>query len=288
MAGGDAWRLAEEAAMAAGVELRPLSGLEDADRILRVMVATWGEHQLVPREMMLALADSGNEPYGAFLEGDLAGYVLGWMGLDLDGPHVHSHMLAVLPGLRSRGVGYALKLAQRARALDAGYHVVRWTFDPLQARNAHFNLNKLGVLCDRFRRDFYGEMTDALNQGDRSDRLVVRWDLDHIGPYATPSGPDVAALRASGSVKLSKPERGEEPRAAAGGTVRVSIPADYSRLKEREPGLATEWREAVGEILEECFGFGMIVAGFVSERERDHGGSHYVLATPEAIGDGPR
>src|SRR5437870_3211225 len=168
MAGNTAWKLAEDAARAADIELQPLTTLEDADRILHVMVATWGEHQLVPREMILALADSGNEPYGAFQEGDLVGYVLGWMGRDGDGPHVHSHMLAVLPGLRSRGVGYALKLAQRARALDAGYRVVRWTFDPLQARNAHFNINKLGVVGDRFRRDFYGEMTDALNRGDRS------------------------------------------------------------------------------------------------------------------------
>ncbi len=84
MAGNDAWKLAEDAAMAADVEVRPLSAIEDADRILRVMVATWGEHQLVPREMLRALADSGNEPYGAFRQGELVGYVLGgwaWTGM---------------------------------------------------------------------------------------------------------------------------------------------------------------------------------------------------------------
>jgi len=283
MAGDDAWKLAEDAAMAADVEVRPLAAIEDADRILRVMVATWGEHQLVPREMLLALADSGNEPYGAFRQGELVGYVLGWVGLDRDGPHVHSHMLAVLPGLRSRGVGYALKLAQRAQAMDAGYRVVRWTFDPLQARNAHFNLNKLGVLCDRFHRNFYGAMTDVLNRGDRSDRLVVRWELDHvIAPYAAPTGPEVAVLRASGPQGMPKPERGEEPRVAAGGTVRVSIPADYSGLKERDPALASEWRDAVGEVLGRCFDLGMIVLGFTREPE----GPRYVLTVPAtAVGE---
>jgi len=278
MAGDDAWKLAEDAAMAAGVELRPLAAIEDADRILRVMVATWGEHQLVPREMLLALADSGNEPYGAFRQGELVGYVLGWMGLDADGPHVHSHMLAVVPERRGRGVGFALKLAQRARALESGNRVIRWTFDPLQARNAHFNINKIGVVCDRFRRDFYGEMTDALNRGDRSDRLVVRWDLDRpVVARSAPHGPAVTVLTASGPPELPKPERAEEP-VTDGRTVRASIPADYGALKERDPGLASEWRDALGEVLEECFALGMIVAGFASE---PGGGPQYALAMPE-------
>ncbi len=278
MAGSEAWRLAEDAATAAGVELGPLSAIEDADRILRVMVATWGEHQLVPREMLVALADSGNEPYGALRQGELVGYVLGWMGLDGDGPHVHSHMLAVVPEDRSRGVGFALKLAQRARALESGYHVVRWTFDPLQARNAHFNINKLGVVCDRFGRNFYGEMTDALNRGDRSDRLVARWDLDRpVGPRPAPQGPAVTVLAASGPPELPKPERAADP-VTDGRTVRVSIPADYAALKERDPGLASAWRDAVGEVLEECFALGMIVAGFASE---PGGGHQYGLAMPE-------
>jgi len=274
MAVSAARTLAEDAARAAGVELRLLTTLEDADRILRVMVATWGEHQLVPREMIRALADSGNIPYGAFRRDELVGYVLGWMGLDGDGAHVHSHMLAVLPGSRSGGVGYALKLAQRAQALEAGYRVVRWTFDPLQVRNAHFNLNKLGVQCDRFHRDFYGAMSDALNRGDRSDRLVVRWDLDQaVGSSTSPPGPHVDALRAGGPPEMPMPERGEEPAVDAGGSVRVGIPADYAGLKERDPALASEWRDAVGEVLDRCFDLGMMVVGLT----RDPDGPRYLL-----------
>jgi predicted GNAT superfamily acetyltransferase len=283
MAVNAARTLAEDAARAAKVELRLLTTLEDADRILRVMVATWGEHQLVPREMIRALADSGNIPYGAFRGNELVGYVLGWMALDGDGPHVHSHMLAVLPGSRSGGVGYALKLAQRAQALEAGYRVVRWTFDPLQARNGHFNLNKLGVQCDRFHRDFYGAMSDALNRGDRSDRLVVRWDLDRaIGSSTSPPGQHVDALRASGPLEVPTPERGEEPALAAGGSLRVGIPADYAGLKERDPALASEWRDAVGDVLDRCFELGMIVVGF----SRDPHGPGYVLTAPPAAADG--
>ena len=103
---GDAWRLAFEAARAAGVELRPLPELEDADRILHVMSATWPGHEPVPREMLRALADSGNVPFGAFDGEDAIGFVLGWVGVDPeDGLHTHSHMLAVLPDRRHAGVG---------------------------------------------------------------------------------------------------------------------------------------------------------------------------------------
>jgi predicted GNAT superfamily acetyltransferase len=281
MGADQAWELAEAAARKAEVELRPLTTLEDADLILRVMVATWGEHQLVPREMIRALADSGNEPYGAFREGELVGYVLDWMGLDGDGSHLHSHMLAVAPGLRSRGVGYALKLAQRARALQAGYHVVRWTFDPLQARNAHFNIDKLGAVCDRFHRNFYGEMGDVLNRGDRSDRLVVRWDLERPpGPLPALRASSVTALRCAGPDDLPRPERAEAPFDQGGGVVAVAIPPDYPRIKELDPVLASTWRNVLGDVLEEWFGLGLVVAGFASDREA--GGPRYLLSRPGA------
>ena len=150
----DPWELAFEAARAAGVELRPLAELEDADRILRVMNATWAGPEPFPRELLRALADSGNVPFGAFDGDETIGYVLGWAGVDPDdGLHTHSHMLAALPDRRHRGVGYALKLAQRAQALDQGIAEIRWTFDPLGARHGYFNLSTLGAVADRFDRN---------------------------------------------------------------------------------------------------------------------------------------
>ena len=117
----DAWARAHDAAASANVQLRALTSVEDADDIIRVMIATWGEHQLLPREMIRALAHSGNTPWGAFDGDQLIGYVLGWSGVDPDdGLHTHSHMLAAVPDRRHRGVGYALKLAQRAQCLDQG------------------------------------------------------------------------------------------------------------------------------------------------------------------------
>ena len=242
---GSPWARAHAAAAAAGVSLCPLTSTQDAEAILAVMIATWGGHQLLPREMIVALGESGNTPYGALDEaGLLVGYVLGWAGLDEDGLHVHSHMLAALPDRRHRGVGFALKLAQRAKALDQGIRVMRWTFDPMIARNAWFNLGKLGAVADRFRRDFYGPMTDTLNAGERSDRLVVRWELDaEPGPHPEPV--DTQTLR---------------------------IPREYAELREGDPATARAARDATAAAFEASFAAGRCAVGFDPER------SAYLLA----------
>jgi predicted GNAT superfamily acetyltransferase len=232
------WEQAHAAAAAAGVSLRPLSSLDDADHILAVMIATWGEHQLLPREMIRALAESGNDPYGAFDGDEMIGYVLGWAGVDHDGPHVHSHMLATLPSRRHRGVGAALKLAQRAQALDHGFRVVRWTFDPMIARNAYLNLVKLGAVADRFHRDFYGQMSDTLNRGERSDRLVVRWEL----------------------------EREPGPRDVAVDAATVAVPAEYADLRDADRDRALAERDRVAAELERHLAAGAEAVGFDRDR----------------------
>jgi predicted GNAT superfamily acetyltransferase len=258
----EAWDRANQAARAAGVALRPIATLEDADRLLRVMAATWGDHEGVPREMVVALADSGNAPYGAFDGEDLIGFVLGWAGVSAeDGLHAHSHMLAALPDRRHAGVGFALKLAQRAQCLDQGIDVVRWTFDPLVARNAWFNLVKLGATADRFLPDFYGEMTDAVNRGDRSDRLLVRWDL-----HREATGPRPAA----GQIVLgpegdpARPSPGG-PRPPVGHPALVRIPREYQRLRADDPRLGDAWREAARAAFRACFDAGLIVTGFTED-----------------------
>jgi predicted GNAT superfamily acetyltransferase len=170
-------------------------------------------------------------------------------------------MLAALPDRRHAGVGYALKLAQRAQCLDQGIGLVRWTFDPLVARNAWFNLVKLGAAADRFLPDFYGEMTDSVNRGDRSDRLLVRWRLDR-----EPTGPRPAA----GQVVLGPEGDADRPapgtlRPPVGHPALIRIPREYQRLREDDPGLGDAWRTASAEAFRTCFDAGLIVTGFTAD-----------------------
>jgi predicted GNAT superfamily acetyltransferase len=252
-----------------------------------VMVATWGDSQTVPREVLRALAESGNVPFGAFAGETLVGYVVGWAAVDpQEGLHVHSHMLAALPYRRHAGVGYALKLAQRAQALDQGISVARWTFDPLVARNAYFNLHKLGAEADRFERNFYGEMTDELNRGDRSDRLVVRWDLERPpGHRPYPPGDVIDVLWSVRDGDVVRPQRRADPVARPTGSVIVQVPNDHAELKRRRPDVAAEWRDAVADALEGCLSLGMKALAF--KRATDGVAAHYYLATPAATVDRP-
>jgi predicted GNAT superfamily acetyltransferase len=230
-----AWDLAHEAAATAGVSLRPADSLEACAEVLDVVRQTWGASDLMPPEMVLALGESGNVPYAAYGDAGIVGFVLGWAGVDsVDGLHVHSHMLAALPDRGHRGVGYALKLAQRAHCLAQDIHLIRWTFDPMLARNAWLNIGKLGALADRFRRNFYGEMSDDLNAGERSDRLVVRWDLD----------------------------REPGPRSLNPNAPMMTIPSDYPALRASDPDRAQVERDRVAAELEARFAEGLVVAGF--------------------------
>jgi predicted GNAT superfamily acetyltransferase len=267
----DAWSLARDVAKAAGVDLRPCLTIVDARQIVRVMTATWGSAQLLPVEEIRAFAVSGNVPYGAFVGPELVGYVLGWAGVDADGLHVHSHMLAAVPAWRHSGVGTALKLAQRAQALDQGIGIIRWTFDPLVARNAHFNLHKLGAVADRFDRDFYGDMGDEINRGDRTDRLTVRWDLERVpGPRPTRVHDHPIVLGTAGSAEAPHPKTGVEPTTGAA----IAIPSEYHDLRGGSPALARDWREAAARAIERCLAAGLVASGF--ERDR----SCYVFELP--------
>ena len=235
------------------------------------MAATWPGNEPLPREVLRALADSGNVPWGAFEGEELLGYVLGWVGIDPeeDGPHVHSHMLAILPDRRHGGIGFALKLVQRAQALDQGVGEVRWTFDPLVARNGYFNLHKLGAVADRFDRNHYGAMVDEVNAGERSDRLTVRWDL-----VREPGPRDVGAEAFALAEEDGWPSFAGPP---SGRSALVTVPPDYAEIRSADRERAAAWRDASATAIEACLTAGMIAAGF----ERD--ASSYVFALAEDV-----
>jgi predicted GNAT superfamily acetyltransferase len=261
------WERARVAAIDANVEIRRLRTLPAADEAMAVMRATWGDNQTVPRELLRAFEASENLLQGAYRNGLLVGFALGFYGRDEDGFNLHSHMLAVLPDLRTAGVGYSLKLAQRAATLEAGVSRIRWTFDPLVSRNAFFNLTKLGAVADGFERDFYGDMDDTLNTGDRSDRLMVRWDAPGDTEQAATPVPDETrafqVLGLAGDVAVPKPSSVRMPPESGPAVVR--IPADYPALRERDPALGASWREAFAEAAECCFASGRTAFHFTRE-----------------------
>jgi predicted GNAT superfamily acetyltransferase len=160
-------------------------------------------------------------------------------------------------------VGFALKLAQRAMSLDQGIQVVRWTFDPLVARNAHFNLSKLGAHCDRFRRNFYGEMGDSLNLGVAKRPVGgAMGPGPRAGSMAVPRrriDPVVAGRRLAGSAAARARPRTLDAGARWGADRRA---ARHAPIRSTDSSLAEAWRDATGEIMAQCFALGLQVVAF--------------------------
>lgn len=218
----------------------------------------WGPgfSELAPASLQKIAAGLGGVASGAFTEaGDLVGFVFGLTGPS-EGRLLHwSHMLAVLTSHRGRGIGLGLKLHQRELLRDRGVEVARWSFDPLVARNAHFNLNRLGARVVEYVRDMYGETGSDLHRGLGTDRLVVEWDLTAPLPGEEAAGPS-----------------GDPPPGAE--LERITVPADVMAVRDRDPAEAAEWRERTREGLFSRLRSGWRVAAFVPGEE--HG--HYLLA----------
>lgn len=273
-----AHRSATEAADRSAVRIRTLSEHDDLDAARAVWDAAWsgGDHttQVTPN-LLQALVHGGAYVSGAY-EGDhIVGAALGLVARRRTGAGwevvLHSHLAATSPGQTDRGIGTALKLHQRAWALDGDIATVVWTFDPLVRRNARLNLVKLGAVAAAYLPDFYGPMTDALNAGDPSDRLLVEWDL------ATPrvvdavcgqvSAASTAAMLAQGAVvALTRDDHGAPVLTGrSGATTLVAVPADIVALRRSAPAQASAWRAAVRRALVPAIAAGASVVGLTVE-----------------------
>jgi predicted GNAT superfamily acetyltransferase len=182
---------------------------------------------------------------------------------------MHSHVAGVAEAVRGRSVGFALKLHQRAWAIQQGIRTVTWTFDPLVRRNAYFNIVKLGARAREYLVDFYGDMDDAINEGQGSDRLLVAWDLGSPAVCQACGGarvqPDPADLERATTV-LAETGSGRpmalRARRRFDGPVLVQVPADIEALRRSDPRLARDWRLAVRDVLGELVTAGAEVTGF--------------------------
>jgi predicted GNAT superfamily acetyltransferase len=166
--------------MSEEIFVRKCESMEEFHRCVELQRRVWGEADLEvePATMFVVAAQTGGQTLGAFAGGRLVGFTLAVAGLRGRVPYLHSHMTGVDNEYRDRGVGRMLKLFQREEALGRGIRLIQWTFDPLELRNAHFNLNRLGVICREYHGNLYGVTTSPLHRGLATDRLVAEWHLD--------------------------------------------------------------------------------------------------------------
>ncbi|WP_020392848.1 GNAT family N-acetyltransferase [Kribbella catacumbae] len=283
----DAVRSGLAAAASAGVQVRELRELEELDRVYRLYDSIWRpdpKNPPVTTELLRALTKAGNYVSGAYDGDGLIGACVGFFGAPAE-VAMHSHVAGVSGLARGRSVGFALKLHQRAWALERGVAAISWTFDPLIRRNAYFNLGKLAARPTEYLTNFYGFMHDGINNGDDTDRLLVRWELDasEVGAAADrhPAvmtveqlhGATVALACADDGGPLVGPSGGGGT-SDGGGLLLVAVPADIEGLRRTDPAAAKAWRAALREVLGGLLADGARVTGF------DRAG-WYVLERPE-------
>jgi predicted GNAT superfamily acetyltransferase len=257
------------AAAAADVVIHDLRDHRELAAAQRLFEEIWRPAQGNPppmtAELLRALAHAGNYVAGAFTGTRLVGASAGFFTAPPD-PGLHSHITGVAPGGQHHGVGFALKVHQRAWALARGIGVVAWTFDPLVARNAWFNLAKLGARPTAYLEDFYGPMTDAVNAGMASDRLLLAWELDDPAVAAACAGRPRRPPPVEAEAALAVGP-GLEPVARRPGTAAVTV-AVPPRLEALDPGQRRAWRQAVREALGRRLAAGATVTGFLRHPDR--------------------
>lgn len=274
------------------IEIRLITDLATLRAVEELQLRVWGmpERDVVPAHHLLAAAAAGGVVLGAFIRDEgLVGFCYGFVGLRDGRPLLYSHMAGVVAEQRGGGVGFLLKRAQREAALARGLDRIVWTFDPLVAPNAHFNLRKLGAEARRYYVNYYGEMPDELNAGSESDRLEVDWPLRSarveraMGADSADAGADreadprlagaeaaPLALSASGD-----PPQPEEPARLPGApVVRIAVPHDFLALRRRDAALARAWREATRRVFLRYFERGYVAGDFL----RSPAAGFYVLS----------
>jgi predicted GNAT superfamily acetyltransferase len=272
--------LALSAAMRAGVTVDEVHEIDELVELNRVIDAVWHrEGDAVAMEMLRALAHSGNCILAARSGTEMVGATVSFRGIHEGRPTLHSHITGIVPGSQLRGVGLALKLRQRAWALANGIESVTWTFDPLVARNAHFNLTKLGAEAGEYLVDFYGTLHDDANGDDATDRLLAVWRLASPRVARALSGltpaPPVEILLREGAPVVLDIDAGGRPLLAGlaawaetapepPGRALARIPDDILAVRSRDRRQADQWRGALRDVMTTLLAQGLRPVGAIA------------------------
>jgi predicted GNAT superfamily acetyltransferase len=228
--------------VADGIEVRHCSTLAEFDECVRLQEITWGQDILVPSAVFVVAHETGGQIIGAYEGAKLVGFTLALAGFHDTLRLLHSHMTAVLTEVQNRGVGRRLKLVQRQDALERGIPLVEWTFDPLELKNAHFNIVRLGAVIRRLIPNCYGITASPLHSGLPTDRLLAEWWID---------SPRVRSVVDEGKPCIP----------GSGQVARVSLPANIGELKNRDRAAAEAIQTRVRNEFQSWFARDYVVTG---------------------------
>ncbi len=244
---------------APSIAVLPLTEQDQFRDAVRLQKDIWqfDDADLLPARLFVVASKVGGQVFGAYHDRRIVGFALAVPGIKPGhGAYLHSQMVGVAAAYRNYGVGRLLKLAQRDDALARGIHLMEWTFDPLEIRNAWFNIERLGAVIRRFALNQYGKSTSILHSGLPTDRCIAEWWMDGDRVRATLDG-------------RSAPR----PEIIA----RIPVPNNIPALRETDPSEVKQIQARVSAAFVEALGRGLAVIGF----ERTAAAGHYLLGKME-------
>lgn len=242
------------------IRIAQVTELRDFEQCVDVQLAVWGysDGDLIPKRVFIVAKAIGGQVIGAFSGERLVGFAMAIPGYRDGSAYLHSHMLAVLPEYRNGGLGRRMKVFQRDDALQRGFDRIEWTFDPLEIRNAHLNIARLGAIVRHYMPDFYGPSTSPLQGNLPTDRLVAEWWLrsDRV-------------KRVLGEISTRNPPISGEISGKA--VERVGVPAavyEWKRNPEQR-SLALTLQTTTRVALQDAFARGLAVTGYERSPQGD-------------------
>jgi predicted GNAT superfamily acetyltransferase len=277
-------------------EIRPLKTLDEFHAAEELQRTAWGsaDIDIAPLHVMLTIAKNGGVVLGAFAADQLIGFVYGFVGMTnrADAKLKHtSHQMGVRPEWQNRGVGYALKVAQREAVSQQGLRLITWTYDPLESKNARLNITKLGAVCNTYICNYYGELRDDINLGLATDRFQVDWWIasQHVEAHLARPSVLLSTYLDEGVTLWNSVVWNDhdlpmcadplEPRRPE--RFLVEFPADFQAVKRADNGLAIAWRLHLRRLCEAAFADGFTVVDYVHEPGQ-RARSFYVLQKIES------
>jgi predicted GNAT superfamily acetyltransferase len=261
------------------IEIRHCSTLPEYEQCVSIEHAVWGEDIAVPSAMFVVAHHIGGQVFGAFDGAKMVGFALAVPGVRAHHPpevsaptapqtFMHSHMAAVLPEFQNRGIGRRLKLFQRDDALRRGIKLIEWTFDPLEPKNAHFNLMRLGAVARRFIPNCYGVTASPLHGGLPTDRLVAEWWLE---------SQRVRQIVENRQLEVAGPSPG------GNNARRISIPANFGEIKQRDRDVASRIHAETRAKFQKLLSDGYVVTSVETGVDTGGATSDYILEPASSI-----
>lgn len=264
------------------IDIREIKTIEQLEQVQQLEFNIWGMPS-IPIHQTLTAVKNGGIVVGAYDGEKLVGFSYGFSGFREGKSYLCSHMLGIDENYRSQGIGEKLKYAQQVIAIERGYDLMVWTFDPLETRNGYLNLSKLNGICYTYIENCYGEMQDGLNKGLPSDRFEVSWYI--ASDYVNKS----VSIDAKNAIPVASCVQNDQgfPRLDITENLKYNkdlytlpVPKDFQALKLQNPTLALDWRFKTRRILQQLFAQGYAAV----QLQQQENYNEYVLVKLETLG----